>query len=292
MVEITVSSYFFYVLFLYISSMFEIHIINTGYIMADGGAMFGAIPKRAWQRKYPADENNLCPLVMRCILAVSDKKKILVDTGLGNKFLDQISYYQPHKLESLEDSLHSLGYTPDDITDVVLTHLHFDHCGGATFQDEDKSIVPSFPKAKYWLSEKQWKNYLLPNRLERDSIFEANIVPVFDAGQLFFVEENMTICEGVEIRLFNGHSEGQLVPYIQTSEGVCTFPGDLIPTAAHVPLEWISAYDISAITALKEKERFLSEAEKEEYVLIYCHDSKTAKSKVKRLNDDYAAKKL
>lgn len=272
--------------------MFEIHIIDTGYIMADGGAMFGAVPKRAWQRKYAANEDNLCSLVMRCVLAVSDDRKILIDTGMGDKQLDQISYYQPHQLVSIKDSLLSLGYTPDDITDVVLTHLHFDHCGGATCLDEDNNAVPSFPKAKYWLSEKQWKNYLLPNRLERDSIFEKDIVPVFDSGQLYFVEEDMNICKGFEVRLYSGHSEGQLVPYVQTSQGVYAFPGDLIPTAAHVPLEWISAYDISAITALKEKERFLSEAEKEGYVLIYCHDSKTKKSKVKRLNDDYTAKKL
>lgn len=272
--------------------MFEIHIIDTGYIMADGGAMFGAVPKRAWQRKYPADENNLCPLVMRCVLAVSDKRKVFIDTGMGNDFLDRVSYYQPYGLVSIEDALQSLGYTSEDITDVVLTHLHFDHCGGATSQDEDKNIFPSFPKAKYWLSEKQWRNYLLPNRLERDSIFEENIVPVFDAGQLFFVEEDMNICEGIAVRLFGGHSEGQLVAYIQTEDGTYTFPGDLIPTAAHLPLEWISAYDISAITSLKEKEKFLSEAEREGYTLVYCHDSKISKSKVKRLNDNYTMKKI
>lgn len=260
--------------------------------MADGGAMFGAVPKRAWQRKYPANEDNLCSLAMQCVLAVSENKRILIDTGLGDKDMEDISYYQPYKLVSIKESLHSLGYMPEDITDVVLTHLHFDHCGGATSLDEDKNVIPTFPKAKYWLSEKQWKNYLLPNRLEKDSISEGNILSVFESGQLLFVEENMNICEGVEIRLFNGHSEGQLVTYIQTSEGVCAFPGDLIPTAAHVSLEWISAYDISAITSLKEKERFLSEAEKEGYVVIYCHDSKTPKSKIKRLNDGYTTKKV
>lgn len=267
--------------------MFKIHILNTGYFMADGGAMFGAIPKKAWLRKYSADADNLCSLAMRCVLAVSDKKKILIDTGLGDKHLDKIAYYQPHKLVSIPDALRELGYTTDDITDVVLTHLHFDHCGYATCFNENKELVPSFRNAKYWLSEKQWRNYLLPNRLEKDAIFEENILPVFDAGQLFFVEKDAPIYDGFSLRLFNGHSEGQLVPYIETEYGIYTFPGDLIPTAAHVSLEWISAYDISAIISLREKERFLSEAEKEGYTLVFCHDFKTEKSKVKTLGDNY-----
>lgn len=272
--------------------MFDIHILNTGYFMADGGAMFGAVPKKAWQRKYSANADNLCPLAMRCVLAVSDKRKILIDTGLGDKYLDKIAYYQPYKLVSIPEALNELGYTPDDITDVVLTHLHFDHCGYATCLDNENKLVPSFANAKYWLSEKQWRNYLLPNRLEKDAIFEENILPVFEAGQLFFVENDASIYDGFSLRLFNGHSEGQLVPYIETKNGVYTFPGDVVPTAAHVSLEWISAYDISAIISLREKERFLSEAQKEGYTLVYCHDSKIETSKVKTLGDNYKALKV
>lgn len=269
--------------------MYKIHIIDSGYIMADGGAMFGAIPKRAWKRKYPVNEENLCPLVMRCILAISDERRILVDTGLGDKHLDKISYYQPHGLISITESLNTLGYTLDDITDVVLTHLHFDHCGFATQVNKEGKAVPTFLNAKYWLSRKQWENYLLPNRLEKDSIFAENIFPVFDANQLFFIEEDTLIYNGFNLRLFDGHSEGQLVPYIDTKDGIYTFPGDLIPTACHVSLEWISAYDISAITSLKEKERFLHDAEEGNYTIIYCHDSTTQKSRVKKLNRNYKA---
>jgi glyoxylase-like metal-dependent hydrolase (beta-lactamase superfamily II) len=269
--------------------MFEIKIIDSGYIMADGGAMFGAIPKRAWQRKYPSDAENLCPLVMRCVLAISDERKILIDTGMGDKHLDKVAYYRPYDLVNMEDTIRNFGYNGEDITDVVLTHLHFDHCGYSTRKDENGKLGPSFPNARYWISRRQWDNFLHPNILEADSVFPDNIRPVYDAGQLYFVDAGMKLCDGFELRLFDGHTSGQIVAYIDTGDGICTFPGDLIPTSAHVPLEWISAYDIAALTSANEKERFLSEAVSNNYTLIYCHDAVTVKSKVKRLNDNYKA---
>lgn len=270
--------------------MYKIEIIDSGYIMADGGAMFGAIPKRAWSRKYPSNDDNLCSLVMRCALVTSNDRKILIDTGIGNKHPDKTSYYQPHSLISIEGAILDRGYRPDEITDVVLTHLHFDHCGHATRKDENGSIVPTFKNARYWLSLKQWENLKNPNLLEEDSIFAENIMPVYEAGLLNLVKEDMQIGEGFSLRLFDGHSAGQLVAYIETeNEGTHTFPGDLIPTSAHVPLEWISAYDICALTSAKEKQRFLTEAEKENYTLIYCHDSAHATSKVKKLNNNFKA---
>lgn len=275
--------------FLYISSMFKIELIESGYIMADGGAMFGAVPKRAWQRKYPSDENNLCPLAMRCVLAVSDRRKILIDTGMGDKLLDEVSYYQPHNLVNVGRVIEEYGHQVSEITDVVLTHLHFDHCGYATKRDETGRVIPSFPNARYWLSKKQWNVFLKPNRLESDSIFADNILPVSEAGQLQLIGTDAELCEGIKLRLFDGHTMGQIVVYIDSADGVYTFPGDLIPTSAHVPPDWISAYDICALTSLNEKERFLSEAEKEGYTLIYCHDAKYKMSKVKRLNDSYKA---
>lgn len=255
--------------------------------MADGGAMFGAIPKQAWKRKYPGDQDNLCPLAMRCVLAVSENRRILIDTGMGDKHTGMLSYYKPHSLTTIADSLNTLGYKPEDVTDVILTHLHFDHSGGATIINKDNNVVPAFTHARYWLSRKQWENHLEPNRLEKDSILKDNIQPVFDAGILHLVEEDSLLDDNFHLRLFDGHSVGQLVAYINTDKGIFTFPGDLIPTAAHVALEWISAYDICAITSLTEKERFLTEAEKEGYHFIYCHDSKIQVSKVKRLNDDF-----
>ncbi len=206
---------------------------------------------------------------------------------MGNKHTGDVSYYQPQNLTDLPNAIMELGYTADDITDVVLTHLHFDHCGYATCIDDKNEIKPTFPKAKYWLSKKQWELYENPNRLEIDSIFPENIQPVMDANLLRLVDEDSLLCKGFELRLFDGHSAGQLVPYISTNEGIYSFPGDLIPTSAHIPPEWISAYDTCALTSLAEKERFLAEAEKNGYTLIFCHDYKVKKGKVKKLNDNY-----
>lgn len=269
--------------------MFEIRIIETGYIMADGGAMFGAVPKRSWQRKYPSNEDNLCPLVMRCVLAVSENRVVLIDTGMGNKDTKKIAYYQPQIKIDLLDRLKAEGYSAEDITDVVLTHLHFDHCGYATSFNDEGLIVPTFPHAKYWLSDRQWKTYLTPNRLEADSIFEENILPIYKAGQLDIIDSDTTLCQDFELRLFDGHTKGQIVAYIKSNENIYTFPGDLVPTSLHVALEWISAYDICALSSVMEKERFLKEAEEQGHILIYCHDAKIVKSKVKKLNDNYKA---
>lgn len=274
-------------LFLYLSSMFKVEIIESGYIMADGGAMFGAIPKRAWQRKYPNNNENLCPLAMRCILVVSDNRKILVDTGMGNKHLEKVSYYRPYDLIDMREAVQALGYSHTEITDVVLTHLHFDHCGGATHKNREGEITPSFPNANYWVSKKQWDNLVSPNPLEADSLFKDNIESIDKKGQLRLVEKDCLLTEGFEMRLFDGHSQGQLVPYILTKAGTLTFPGDLIPTAAHVSLDWISAYDIDALTSYKEKERFLIEAEQEGYSMIFCHDIVNKEGKVKRLGNNY-----
>ncbi|MFV0538663.1 MAG: MBL fold metallo-hydrolase [Dysgonomonas sp.] len=266
--------------------MFEIHIIETGYIMADGGAMFGALPKRAWQRKYACDNDNLCPLAMRCILAVSHKRKILVDLGLGNPNTKQAAYYAPHEIKDIESELGKLGYSNAEITDVVLTHLHFDHCGYATNSDDDS---PSFPNARYWVSRKQWINLLDPNLLEKDSLSQDCILPIYDAGLLNMVDEDIFLDDGFEVRLFDGHSDGQLIPFIQTKEGITVFASDVVPTASHASLEWISAYDINALASAKEKRRLLEEAVANDYTLIYYHDAVHAMSKVKRINDNFKA---
>lgn len=260
--------------------------------MADGGAMFGAIPKRAWSRKYASTDDNLCRLAMRCLLVVSSDRKILVDLGAGDKHLKEISYYQPHMLADIPKILAFYGCDTADITDIIITHLHFDHCGYATRRNDNGDTVPSFPNAKYWLNRKQWDTFNNPNRLERDSFLPENILPIYENGQLHFVENDMQLYDGFELHIFDGHTSGQLVPYIKANDGIIAFPGDLIPTAAHVPLEWISAYDVSAETSLKEKERFLDRAVSENFTLIYCHDEKNVCSKVKRLNDNYKATEL
>ena len=275
--------------FTYLSIMFEIHIIESGYIFADGGAMFGAIPKRAWSRKYGVDADNRCRLAMRCVLAVSDDRKILIDLGMGDKNNEIFAYYEPHELKNIENEINKLGYNASDITDVILTHLHFDHCGYSTRKDKDGRIMPSFPNARYWLSRKQWMNLLRPNLLEADSLIADNILPVYDAGQLNMIDEDIELCDTMHLKLFDGHTEGQLVAYIKTNNGLFVFPGDVVPTASHAALEWISAYDINALSSLNEKKRLLEEVVNNDYTLIYCHDEKVQMSKVKRLNDNYKA---
>lgn len=269
--------------------MFLIHIIESGYIMADGGAMFGAVPKRAWARKYKSDEDNLCRLSMRCVLAVSDQKRILIDTGMGCKHTKKVAYYQPQHLQDITDALKHYGYTAEDITDVVLTHLHFDHCGGATYRDSAGRLVPAFSNARYWLSRKQWDSLQNPNKLEEGSLFADNILPVYEAGQLQLVDMDTILCDGFQLRLFDGHTTGQLVAYIDTERERYVFAGDVVPTVAHISLGWISAYDICALTSLTEKERLLEEVVENDYIIIYCHDESVVSSKIKRLNDDYKA---
>lgn len=269
--------------------MFEIYLIDTGYIMADGGAMFGAIPKRAWQRKYECDDENRCKLAMRCLLAVSEDRRILVDLGLGDHRTKQASYYSPSDIRSIDEELKRLGYTCADITDVVLTHLHFDHCGYATTMCDDGNKLPSFANARYWISRKQWVNLLMPNILEKDSLSKECIMPVYDARLVNIVDEDIFLAENFELRLFDGHSEGQLIPFINTKDGVVVFASDVIPTASHVALEWISAYDINALLSLYEKKRLLDEVADNGYTIIYYHDAVHPKSRVKRLNDNFKA---
>lgn len=269
--------------------MYEIKIIESGFFLADGGAMFGAIPKRAWSRKYRSINDNLCEMAMRCLFVISDTKKILIDLGMGNKHLKQVEYYKPYNLADIGEVLNNYGYTLSDITDVIITHLHFDHCGYATVADLNGQAVPSFPNAKYWLSTKQWDVFQHPNRLERDSIFADNLQPVVDAGLLRLIDKDTLLDEGINIYLYDGHTNGQLVVCIQTNGGIISFPGDLIPTSAHVSLDWISAYDLCAITSVGEKERFLKKAVENNYTLIYYHDAYVIQSKVKCLNDNYKA---
>lgn len=269
--------------------MFEIKTINIGYIMADGGAMFGAIPKRAWSRKYIFNEENLCPLAMRCVLAISEDRKILIDLGLGDKHASQITYYQPHSLISITEALAEYNILEDEITDVVLTHLHFDHCGYATKLNEEKQVVPTFPNAKYWLSQKQWDSFNTPNLLEKDSFFADNIKPIKEAGLLNLVNEEIELTSGFRLEIYGGHTNGQLVSIIEAKEGITAIPCDLIPTASHIALEWISAYDINALESINEKIRFLDKAVKNNYRLIYYHDATVVSSKVKRLNNNYKA---
>lgn len=256
----------------------QIQLIDTGYFYADGGAMFGAIPKTAWNRRYPANDQNGCILAMRSALIRTDCGRIiLIDSGAGSKHLKQLSYYQFFDLADLGSELQKRGVQPDQITDVVLTHLHFDHCGYIT--------QLSFPNAIHWVSRVQWENFLHPSPLEKASYFIEDMQAVANKHALRLIDHDTELCPSVDLRLFGGHTPGQIAPYLTTPERTYIFAGDVIPLAASVSPEWISAYDTYPITSYNEKVRMLEEASRKGHALIYCHDAYTQCSTVKKVND-------
>lgn len=269
----------------------KVELIETGKFYADGGAMFGAIPKTAWKRRYPCDENNGCILTMRCALVVTGSGRIvLIDNGAGNKRLAELSYYRFFDLKDLKEELALRGISCNDVTDVVLTHLHFDHCGYTTLKEKETgNLVPAFPNAVCWVSEKQWVNFLHPHPLEKDSYFLENLLPVSEAGKLELVPTDKELCEGITLRLYDGHTPGQLVPYIETPQETVVFAGDVIPLAASVSPEWISAYDGSPLISYQEKVRMLDEAVRLQQRIIYCHDAYVSGSKIKKIGGFYKA---
>ena len=262
--------------------MIKFHIIESGFFMADGGAMFGPIPKMYWERKYQCNENNLCVMAMRCLFVETENRRILIDTGVGDKH--ELKFYQPHNLKDMEEVIKEIGYEPYEITDVVLTHLHFDHCGYATKLDEDKKAIPTFPNATYWLSKPQWDNYRNPRMYEKDSFFAENIESVFDSNQLTLIEDDTELFEGFTMKLYDGHSPGQIAVFIDTDTEKIVYPGDVVPTSAHVSLGWLSAYDNNAALAMEEKKRLLDKIVQEERRTIFFHDANIVSSKIEIKN--------
>lgn len=253
----------------------NIHKIEAGHFNADGGACFGVVPKRVWKKRYPCDEDNFCKLTMRCLLVDTGDRKILIDTGTGNKQADYLRFYGIKEIVDFETELNKLGLSCDDITDVILTHLHFDHCGGCTRYNNQKQLELTFPKAYYWVGETQWKNMLNPNVREGDSYFLENMLPVQEAGRLKLVTENVSLCPGIDLKIYNGHTVGQLVIYINTGDKTFVYVGDVIPSAANIPLAWVSAYDTFPITSMTEKKKLLDEAIAGNHILIFEHDAYT-----------------
>lgn len=254
----------------------KLYKIEAGTFHVDGGAAFGVVPKKVWQKRYPCDKDNYCTITMRLLLIDTGKKLILIDTGTGDKQLDYLKYYGFKNVINFDTELNKLGYRCEDITDVIFTHLHFDHCGGTTKFNADKSKVELvFPNATHWVGKTQWENFLNPNVREGDSYFKENVVPVHEAGKLNFVSGSQFICPEVEVRVFNGHTVGQLVSYIKYDSKTIVYVGDVIPLAANVPLAWISSYDINPISAMAEKKILLDEAAVENQILYFEHDAYT-----------------
>jgi glyoxylase-like metal-dependent hydrolase (beta-lactamase superfamily II) len=241
--------------------------------MLDGGAMFGVIPKSLWNKVYPANEFNLCNLSMRCLLIEAGDHLVLIDTGIGNKQSEKFfSYYYLNGEASLENSLSNAGFSKSDITDVILTHLHFDHCGGAVERISDEKFTVSFPKARYWISEPQWQWAQHPNLQEKASFLSENFQPIASSGQLNFIAQEGEFLPGISLRMYNGHSQGLLVPFIDTGKQTLVYVNDLMPTAAHIPASWVCGYDTQPLVSMNERSAFLEEAFNENYVLFFEHD--------------------
>ena len=250
--------------------------IEAGTFHVDGGAAFGVVPKKVWQKRYPCDKDNFCTLHMRCLLVDTGDRRILIDAGTGDKQLKYLAYYGFKGVIDFESELGNSGYQCSDITDVIFTHLHFDHCGGATrFGADGESVELVFPNATHWVSQTQWDNFMHPNVRESDSYFAENMMPISTAGKLKLVTENQLVCPELEIRIFNGHTVGQLVSYINLGTKTLVYVGDVIPLAANVPLSWISSYDVFPLTAMEEKKVLLDEAADKEQILFFEHDAYT-----------------
>lgn len=251
----------------------QIYSIETGNLRLDGGAMFGVVPKSLWNKAYPADDNNMVNLAMRALLVRDGDRLIITDTGIGNKQDARFfGHYYLNGTETMQGSLAKYGIKPADITDVLLTHLHFDHCGGAVKYDPDGNAVLTFPNARHWVSRRQWQAAIKPNARERASFLPENILPIEESGQLALFDEAFQLSPAVRVSLFDGHTAGQAIPFVQTPRGVLVYIADVVPSAANVPLSWLTAYDMQPLVALEEKRAFLDEAADGGYTLFFEHD--------------------
>jgi len=260
----------------------KLYPIHAGNFKLDGGAMFGVVPKLIWNKTNPADANNLCTWAMRCLLIEDGGKLILVDNGIGDKQDAKFfSHYYLHGEKSLEDSLKQYGFRKEDITDVFLTHLHFDHCGGSIVRSGDQ-LIPAFPNANYWSNEKHWLWATEPNDRERASFLKENILPIKDSGRLNFIRvpeaaqkdrlPEADFLPGMSIRFVNGHTDAMMLPQIKYNGRTIVYVADLFPSTGHLPVPYVMAYDMFPLKTLQEKKQFLAEAVEKDYVLFFEHD--------------------
>jgi len=273
----------------------KLYSIETEYFKLDGGAMFGVVPKSIWNKLNPADENNLCNWAMRCLLIEDGNQLILIDNGVGNKQDEKFfGHYHLNGEHTLDSSLKKAGFSKDDITDVILTHLHFDHCGGSIDRVNDK-LVPAFKNATYWSNEEHWRTATQPNQREKASFLKENILPIQESGQLKFIDYPVTIeeikkksvhitkrirhspyeavfSENISIKFVNGHTTAMMLPKINYNGKTVVYMADLLPSVGHIPLPYVMAYDMMPLITLNEKEYFLKEAVENDYILFFEHD--------------------
>jgi len=267
----------------------NLYTINTGYFKLDGGAMFGVVPKSIWNKLNPADENNLCTWAMRCLLIEDGNKLILIDNGIGEKQDAKfLSHYHLHGDDTLDKSLAAHGFSKDDITDVFLTHLHFDHCGGSIKREGD-TLVPAFKNATFWSNKNHWNWATHPNDREKASFLKENILPIEESGQLKFVEvvknesslvnghlalhhAPFPITDNISLMTVNGHTDAMMLPVINYKGKTIVYMADLLPSVAHIPLPYVMGYDMFPLTTLHEKKTFLTDALNKDCILYFEHD--------------------
>ncbi len=246
--------------------------ISAGTFHCDGGALFGVIPKKLWNKVYPANENNFIPVASRCLYIENGNHKILVETGIGNHYSEK--YFENNGFKPgnyLEESLLQNGITPDEITDVLFTHLHWDHCTGAV-KNENGSYRLTFPNAKHWCSKTQWEHSHISNAREKSAYHREVLDFMYYSGNFILLEKECQLFPNIEVRFYNGHTPGQVIPFIQTEDKTVVYTSDFIPTAANIPLLWIASYDLYPVKTMEEKEQFLEEATVNNYLLFFEHD--------------------
>lgn len=248
--------------------------VFTGYFKLDGGAMFGVVPKVLWQKQMPSDENNLCNWAMRCLLVEDGDRLVLIDTGMGDKQSDKFfSYYFRSQTVSIQEAVEEAGYSINEVTDVFLTHLHFDHCGGAIVRDGESSYRPAFSRATYWSNQDHWNWATDPNSREKASFLKENILPIEESGQLKMVNGENSSELPFDIIQVDGHTEKQMLPVITVGDRRVIFMADLLPSRAHIPAAWVMGYDVRPLLTLAEKKRVLGEAAQKGDILFFEHDA-------------------
>jgi glyoxylase-like metal-dependent hydrolase (beta-lactamase superfamily II) len=269
----------------------QLYSIETGLFKLDGGAMFGVVPKSIWSRINPPDNNNLCTWALRCLLIQEGDRLILIDNGIGDKQDEKFfGHYYLHGDDTLDKSLAAHGFHRDDITDVVLTHLHFDHCGGSIIRDGER-LVPAFKNAVYWSNEEHWAWATKPNARERASFLKENILPIQESGQLQFIATpsagsgtgqgsrspllQAPFTENISLLFADGHTRGMMLPQIRYKDKTIVYMADLLPSSGHIPLPYVMAYDMFPLTTLEEKSSFLTWAAEEDCILFFEHDAQT-----------------
>ncbi len=263
----------------------KLYTINTGFFKLDGGAMFGVVPKSMWSKLNPPDENNMCSWALRCLLIEEGNRLILVDNGMGDKQDSKFfGHYYLHGDDTLDKSLAAHGFNRNDITDVFLTHLHFDHCGGSIVREGDQ-LVPAFKNAVYWSNEDHWQWATVPNDREKASFLKENILPIKESGQLQFIPvpgkgldtngllNSAPFTDNISVRFVNGHTDKMMLPQISYKGRTIVYMADLLPSVAHLPLPYVMAYDMFPLTTLTEKKTFLQEAADKDYILYFEHDA-------------------